>query len=133
VATPRPRSFGEPIEHVDRGFPVNAAVGDALAVAQLLADDQILPAADQMAAMIAQNAAVAQPTPKAGAPGDIAAAALFLASDEAAFVTGTHMVVDGGITVGPRHSWDPTAASPFAAILGMSPEDWQAAVGARGV
>ena len=91
------------------------------------------PAADQMAAMIAHNAAAAQPIAKSGAPGDIAAAALFLASDEAAFVTGTHMVVDGGITVGPRHSWDPTAGSPFATILGMSAEDFQAAVGTRGV
>jgi NAD(P)-dependent dehydrogenase (short-subunit alcohol dehydrogenase family) len=91
------------------------------------------PAADQMAAMIAHNAAAAQPIAKSGAPGDIAAAALFLASDEAAFVTGTHMVVDGGITVGPRHSWDPAAGSPFATILGMSAEDFQAAVGTSGV
>lgn len=90
-------------------------------------------AADQMAAMVAHNAAVAQPIAKAGAPSDIAAAALYLASDESAFVTGTHMVVDGGITVGPRHAWDAAAASPFAAIFGMSPEDWQAAVGTRGV
>jgi NAD(P)-dependent dehydrogenase (short-subunit alcohol dehydrogenase family) len=74
--------------------------------------------ADQMAAMVAQNAQVAQPVKKPGLPDDIAQAALYLASDAAAFVTGTHLVVDGGITVGGRHSWDPTAGSPFAAIFG---------------
>jgi NAD(P)-dependent dehydrogenase (short-subunit alcohol dehydrogenase family) len=76
--------------------------------------------ADQMAAQVAQNAAIAQPVKKPGLPDDIARAALYLASDESAFVTGTHMVVDGGITVGSRHSWDPAAGSPFAAIFGTS-------------
>jgi len=74
--------------------------------------------ADQMAAMVAQNGQVAQPVKKPGLPDDIAQAALYLASDAAAFVTGTHIVVDGGITIGGRHSWDPTAGSPFAAIFG---------------
>jgi NAD(P)-dependent dehydrogenase (short-subunit alcohol dehydrogenase family) len=88
--------------------------------------------ADQMAAMVAQNAAVAQPVPKAGLPGDIAAAALYLASDESQFVTGTHLIVDGGITIGSRHAWDPTAASPFAQIFGMTNADMQDAVGRTG-
>jgi len=48
-----------------------------------------------------------QPIPKAGLPADIAKACLFFASDDSEFVTGTHIVVDGGLTVGPRHSWDP--------------------------
>lgn len=44
-----------------------------------------------------------QPLPASGAPEYIAAAALFLASDDAAFVTGEAMVVDGGLTAaGPR-------------------------------
>ena len=51
-------------------------------------------------------------------PAEIAAAALYLASDAAAFVSGTHIVVDGGITVGGRHSWDASMISPFATILG---------------
>jgi NAD(P)-dependent dehydrogenase (short-subunit alcohol dehydrogenase family) len=38
------------------------------------------------------------PLRRAGQPRDIAAAALFLASDEAAFVTGANLVVDGGLT-----------------------------------
>ena len=88
--------------------------------------------ADQMAAMVAQNAAIAQPIPKSGLPEDIAAAALYLASDDSRFVTGTHIVVDGGITIGSRHAWDQSAASPFAAIFGMTGADMQAAAAARG-
>jgi NAD(P)-dependent dehydrogenase (short-subunit alcohol dehydrogenase family) len=80
------------------------------------------PVADQMAARVAENAAIAQPVKKPGLPEDIARAALYLASDESAFVTGTHMVVDGGITVGSRHAWDPAAGSPFAQIFGMPTE-----------
>ena len=76
-------------------------------------------AADQMAARVADNAAIAQPVKKPGLPEDIARAALYLASDESAFVTGTHIVVDGGITVGSRHAWDPAAGSPFAQIFGL--------------
>jgi NAD(P)-dependent dehydrogenase (short-subunit alcohol dehydrogenase family) len=73
--------------------------------------------ADQMAARVAEHGAKVQPIPKAGAPEDIARAALYLASDDSEFVTGTHLVVDGGITVGGRHSWDATGPSPFAELL----------------
>jgi NAD(P)-dependent dehydrogenase (short-subunit alcohol dehydrogenase family) len=87
--------------------------------------------ADQMAAQVAQNAAIAQPIPKAGLPGDIAAAALYLASDESIFVSGTHMVIDGAITVGPRHAWDPAAPSPWGAIFGLTPGELQALAAGR--
>jgi len=40
-----------------------------------------------------------QPLPRAGLPGDIANAILWLASDEASFVTGQALVVDGGLSV----------------------------------
>src|SRR5499427_2489823 len=40
----------------------------------------------------------AQPWPEHGRPEDIAAAALYLASDDARFVTGSALVVDGGMT-----------------------------------
>ena len=39
-----------------------------------------------------------QPMPRLGTPEDVARLALFLASDESAFVTGAAMVVDGGYT-----------------------------------
>ncbi len=64
--------------------------------------------ADQMAARIAGSAHKMQPIAKAGMPDDIARACLYLASDASVFVTGVHLPVDGGITVG-GHAWDPTA------------------------
>jgi len=47
----------------------------------------------------ATRALAAIPLGFAGEPGDIASAALFLASDEARFVTGATLVVDGGATI----------------------------------
>ncbi|MFE6738643.1 SDR family NAD(P)-dependent oxidoreductase [Streptomyces tubercidicus] len=38
-----------------------------------------------------------QPMGRLGEPGEIAGAALYLASDEAAFITGTALVIDGGL------------------------------------
>lgn len=82
--------------------------------------------ADQMAARVAEVAPAMQPIPKAGVPDDIAQMALFLGSDASAFVTGGHFVVDGGITIGSRHAWDPTAPSPLLAALGLTPEQAEA-------
>ncbi|HJU11649.1 MAG TPA: SDR family oxidoreductase, partial [Candidatus Binataceae bacterium] len=47
-----------------------------------------------------RNMARAQPIPRAGKPEDIAAMATFLASDDAEWITGTAMVVDGGMNTG---------------------------------
>jgi NAD(P)-dependent dehydrogenase (short-subunit alcohol dehydrogenase family) len=44
--------------------------------------------------------AATQAIGRMGKPEEIAAAALYLASDEAAFVTGTALVIEGGFTVG---------------------------------
>lgn len=45
-----------------------------------------------------------QAIPRAGLTDDIASAALYLASDEAGFVNGEDMVIDGGLIWGRRHS-----------------------------
>ncbi len=70
-----------------------------------------------------------QPIKRAGVPGDIAEAALWLASDASSFVTGHALVVDGGITLAPGgiFSGDRTQLSPeerrerFAAMLQGKP------------
>ena len=49
-------------------------------------------------------------TSQLGRPEDIAAAALYLASDESAFVTGHVLAVDGGLTIHhPMVADDPNA------------------------
>ena len=62
--------------------------------------------ADQIKQTMAQTAFNQQPVPKPGLPEDIANAVLFFASEQSAFVTGAHLMVDGGMFVGPRQSWD---------------------------
>ncbi|MCG8693716.1 MAG: glucose 1-dehydrogenase [Minwuiales bacterium] len=63
---------------------------------------------DQVPEAVAPLLADRQPIKRAGQPEDIANAALWLASDEASFVNGHAMVVDGGITVGT--SWRPAGS-----------------------
>jgi NAD(P)-dependent dehydrogenase (short-subunit alcohol dehydrogenase family) len=48
------------------------------------------------------------PIARWGLPADIAAAALFFASDESSFVTGTALAVDGGYAIGPYGDADAT-------------------------
>ena len=71
-------------------------------------------------AMIKQMSSNAQPVARSGMPDDIANAVAFLCSDAASFMTGTSLIVDGGITVGPRHSWDPEAPGLFDALQAMA-------------
>lgn len=68
---------------------------------------------------IAAMSQQAQPVARGGQPDDIAQAVLFLASEAAGFVTGTSLIVDGGITIGPRHSWDPNMPGLFDALQQM--------------
>ncbi|MDB5703251.1 MAG: family NAD(P)-dependent oxidoreductase [Sphingomonas bacterium] len=77
-------------------------------------------ARDQANGMIASVATKAQPVARAGRPEDIAAAVAYLASDDAAFVTGTHILVDGGMLVGTRASWDEDVPGLFSALEAAS-------------
>ena len=76
-------------------------------------------AKEQAKAMIAQMSSNAQPVARGGQSDDIAQAVAFLASEQAGFMTGASMVVDGGITLGPRHSWDPEEAGAFEALMAL--------------
>ncbi len=78
--------------------------------------------ADQMAAMLAEAGKSMQPIGRTGRGTDIAEMAAFLASDAAGFITGGEFLVDGGMTVGPRHSWDETSGGPLLDALGLTPE-----------
>ena len=59
----------------------------------------------------------AEKMPRAGRPEDIAAAVAFLASDDAAFVTGSTFHIDGGYTDAPGDS--PFATGSWATPVGM--------------
>jgi NAD(P)-dependent dehydrogenase (short-subunit alcohol dehydrogenase family) len=83
-------------------------------------------AAQRMAASLTERGGALQPAGRTGQPQDIAEAVVYLASDAAGFVTGTHLVVDGGMTVGTRASWDPQAPRPVQEALGLTPEVLQA-------
>jgi NAD(P)-dependent dehydrogenase (short-subunit alcohol dehydrogenase family) len=47
-----------------------------------------------------RDMAATQPVGRMGSPAEIAAAAVYLASDEAAFVTGSALIIDGGFSAG---------------------------------
>lgn len=77
--------------------------------------------ADQTVAAITQATTGSQPIPRAGLPADIAEAALYLASDGAAFVSGHALVVDGGLTVGPSGEAQQRVFAPMLQALGIDP------------
>ena len=89
--------------------------------------------AQALAEQAGTRARMPNPLGHTGQPGDLAQAVLFLASDAAAYVTGTHLVVDGGTTIGPRHSWDPSVPPPMSEALGLTPDEFQALYAAKKV
>jgi NAD(P)-dependent dehydrogenase (short-subunit alcohol dehydrogenase family) len=74
--------------------------------------DQSPQLADDVVDYMTRTAPEAQPIAKPGLPSDVAELVMFLASDAAAFITGTHVLIDGGLLVGGRHSWDPDFQRP---------------------
>ncbi|QJB69190.1 SDR family NAD(P)-dependent oxidoreductase [Parasphingorhabdus halotolerans] len=73
--------------------------------------------AAQINSVLGQAAAGAQPVARPGVPNDIAEAVAYFASDAAGFITGTHLLVDGGLLVGTQASWDPEMPGMLDAIL----------------
>jgi len=103
--TDRGQALAADLELGDAGVRVNAICPGAVAT-PLLAGN---PNADG-AELDATRAAFADDTPigRIGEPADLAAMALFLASDESSFVTGQAIAVDGGSTAGtPWAQWAP--------------------------
>lgn len=78
--------------------------------------------AEQLLPVIVETMKHMQPIPRAGLPEDIAAAALWLASDDSTFVTGQTVCVDGGFTVG--QPWERTIEmwNLFRDGLGVAPQ-----------
>ncbi len=62
-----------------------------------------------------------QPIPRPGTPEDIANAACFLASNEASFITGQAIVVDGGLTAGAwaHPSYRPDSQKIMSQLFGI--------------
>ena len=75
---------------------------------------------DMAKGMIQAMSNHAQPVARGGRPEDIAGTVAFLASEDAAFINGTHILVDGGLLIGPRHSWDPESPGLFDAIKALT-------------
>lgn len=70
--------------------------------------------------MSGQLLAQIQPIPRAGTPEDVAAMALLLASDEAEWISGAAMVVDGGLTAGANLNRDRPALTLPTGFSGPS-------------
>lgn len=74
---------------------------------------------DMAKGVIAQMSSNAQPVKRGGQPADIAEACAYLASEAGGFVNGASLLVDGGITIGPRYSWDEEEPDMFEGLRQM--------------
>jgi NAD(P)-dependent dehydrogenase (short-subunit alcohol dehydrogenase family) len=83
-------------KYADKGIRVNAIL-PGLIKTPLVAASGRKAYGDDIEKMWEKRDAMS-PTGKQGEPWDIAQAALFLASDDAKYITGTYLIVDGGIT-----------------------------------
>lgn len=112
------------VELAEFGIRVNA-ICPGVTVTNIFAAGMGLsgPAAEAILPRIDAALADWAPLRRSGQPADIANAALWLASDEAAYVTGQAIVVDGGLTAG--RSLD-EFGQRLAAAMGLTAEQWEA-------
>lgn len=66
-----------------------------------------------------QMSSNAQPVARSGEARDIAEACAYLASEAGSFLNGTSLLVDGGLTLGPRYSWDPEEPGVYDPLESM--------------
>ena len=90
------------VELAGRGIRVNAVAPGFVEV-----DSPVNPVTDAYAAAVSAN-----PIGRAGRPAEVAAAVVWLAGDEAGFVTGAVLRVDGGATAGTAELPCTTPTSP---------------------
>lgn len=88
------------------GIRVNAISPGAIATPIFFGGHAALADDEARMAKLKGNLGRATPLKRSGRPMDIAEAALFLASDQAGFVNGHDLVVDAGLSVGGRMSFD---------------------------
>lgn len=74
--------------------------------------------AERKARALKRATRLSQPLPRAGTPQDVAQAALFLASDNASFITGQVLGVDGGFALGSAPSGDAGTLQSVADLYG---------------
>lgn len=78
------------LEYADDGIRVNSVHPGTI----------VTPMLDDVPADVLQNYVRVTPMRRAGVPDEIATAVLYLASDEASFITGAELAVDGGFVAG---------------------------------
>ncbi|MBB3893294.1 NAD(P)-dependent dehydrogenase (short-subunit alcohol dehydrogenase family) [Phenylobacterium haematophilum] len=93
------------------GISVNSIAPGAIATpiffgGSAVASQMEAGAGDAKLAKLTRNLSKATPLRRAGLPHDIATAALFLASDEGAYINCHDLVVDGGMTAGGRTNYE---------------------------
>ena len=91
------------------GFTATSAFGIGAGLSRTDAEALVPQLTDALAEM--------QPLRRGGTAEDIAQACLFLASDRSRFMTGTEMVVDGGLLIKPRYDLGPGATGRVMDLL----------------
>ncbi len=84
------------LDHADQGIRVNCVCPGSVETPMLQAEFDLMGGEDEVRHLFENK----HPLGRISQPEEIAAAVLFLASDDAAFITGAALPVDGGITAG---------------------------------